>query len=131
LNRDHLAAGAIEALVGLRASLFERIAGAVGDWVPQPQLVGVFGSAARRDGDADSDIDIDIVVVTDSPEVEERAGELAQPVESWTGNACHVVTASTSDLRRMRRHKEPVLANWERDMVVIAGDRAVLKGARR
>ena len=126
LNRDHLAASAVEALAALAAHLFERMTDAVNSWELKPQLVGVFGSTARRDGDAESDIDV--VVVSDQPGTAASGAELAQLVEIWTGNACHVVTVSSADLRRMRRHKEPVLAEWERDLVVLAGDKSVLSG---
>ena len=127
LNRDHVAAPAVLELAALRGKLFERIKEWVARWRPRPALVGVFGSAARRDGDEDSDIDV--LVVTDDPAGSEASGELAEQVERWAGNQCHVVTVSTTDLQRLRRRKEAVLSEWERDLVVIAGDRDVLQGA--
>jgi predicted nucleotidyltransferase len=125
LNRDHLAAPAVLALAGLRSELMARIARATSTWEPQPALVGIFGSAARREGDDDSDIDI--LVVTEGSTGPDQAGGLAQQVQRWTGNPCHIVTASKKDLRRLRRQREPILSSWDRDLVVIAGDRAVLK----
>jgi predicted nucleotidyltransferase len=127
LNRDHIAAPAVLELAGLRARLFERIGEWVARWRPLPALVGVFGSAARRDGDQDSDVDV--LVVTDDRAGPEATGELAEQVERWTGNQCHVVTVSTADLKRLRRCKEAILSEWERDLVVIFGDRNVLQGA--
>jgi len=92
-----------------------------------PRLVGVFGSAARRDGGEDSDIDL--LLVSDAVDAAERASELAGCVERWTGNSTHVVTVGWKDLRRMRRAREPILAAWEQDLVVIVGSRDALKAA--
>lgn len=127
LNREHLAAPAVIALAGLRKELMVRIAHSVSSWRPQPDLVGIFGSAARREGDDESDIDI--LAVTEGPEAPEQAGELAQQVQRWTGNRCQVVTVGKDDLRRLRRHKEPLLSSWEQDLVVITGDRSALNGS--
>jgi predicted nucleotidyltransferase len=128
LNRDHVAAPAVAALAELWGEVLTRVRDQVDEWEDAPALVGVFGSAARRDGDEGSDIDL--LVVSDSAEVAERAAELAELVEQWTGNAAHVVTVSSKDLRRMRRAREAILAEWERDLVVITGSRDALRRAR-
>lgn len=127
LNREHVAAGAIEELANLWAEVFERIRTSVGDWGATPEIVAIFGSAARRDGDEASDIDL--LVVSDAEETAEQAADLAEQVASWTGNPARVLTLSRSDLRRMRRAKEPILREWERDLVVIVGERQALKAA--
>jgi predicted nucleotidyltransferase len=90
-------------------------------------VVGIFGSAARRDGGEDSDIDL--LVVSDAADVSEHGAELAANVERWTGNPTHVITVGSTDLRRMRRAREGVLADWERDLVAIVGSRDALKAA--
>lgn len=127
LNRDHVATPAIEALAQLWTALFERIEKSVSAWPEHPPLVGIYGSAARRDGDEDSDMDL--LVVSDTPDAADHSAELAQAVQRWTGNPTHVVTVSRKDLRRMRRAREPILAEWERYLVVIAGSRDALKCA--
>ncbi len=124
LNRDHVAAPAVEALAQMRHELFRRMSAEVDKWRPSAALVGVFGSTARQDGDEHSDIDV--VVVRDSDDTAERVGELAELVRRRTGNTCHVVAVSTSDLGRMKRRREPLLDNWRRDLVVVSGDRAAL-----
>ena len=101
-----------------------RIVHVVADWEVPPAVVGIYGSAARRAGDEGSDIDL--LVVSDAPDASELAADLAGNVERWTGNAARVVTLDPSDLARMRRAQEPVLVEWERDLVVVAGDRHVL-----
>lgn len=124
LNRDHVAAPAIESLARLWGEVLDRIGHAVAEWEAPPALVGIYGSAARRGGDEGSDIDL--LVVSDAPDAAELGADLAGNLERWTGNAAHVVTLDPSDLVRMRRAREPILVEWERDLVVVAGDRAVL-----
>ncbi len=124
LNRDHLAAPAVELLASLHGELTNRIRSAVGEWSFVPQLVGLFGSTARRDGDANSDIDV--LVVSDDPDLEERVDELAEQIRRWTGNPVQVIGRTPKEMSRLRRAKEPILAEWTRDLVVIAGERAAL-----
>jgi predicted nucleotidyltransferase len=127
LNREHVAAPAIAALAELWGEVFARVRNQVDQWEDAPRLVGVFGSAARRDGDAASDIDL--LIVSEAVDAAERAAELAEHVERWTGNATHVIAVSSKDLRRMRRAREAILAEWERDLVVITGSRDALRRA--
>lgn len=128
LNRNHVASPAIQALASQWGSCIERIRSAIDEWPEPPHLVGIFGSAARRDGDEDSDIDI--LVVSDTPDGDQRGAELADAVQQWTGNPAHVVSVTSTDLQRMRRARERVLDEWARDLIVIAGNQAVLKGTR-
>ena len=129
LNRDHLAAPAVEQLSHLWGELFDRVRSHVADWPEAPRLVGLFGSAARRDGDEGSDIDL--VVVSDAATGSQHGAELAMSTERWTGNTAHVVTLSSKDVRRMRRAGEPLLAEWDRDLIVIVGNRDALKAGSR
>lgn len=124
LNRDHLAAPAVELLATLHGELANRIRSAVEAWPTPPALVGLFGSAARRDGDANSDIDV--LVVSDDPGLDARVDELAEQIRRWTGNRAQVIGRSTSEITRLRRAREPVLAEWTRELIVIAGERAAL-----
>jgi predicted nucleotidyltransferase len=127
LNRDHVATPAVESLANLWGDVFDRIRRQVSEWRHAPLLVAMYGSAARRDGDEDSDIDL--VVASDDPGAADQGAELAANVQRWTGNATRVVTVSSKDLRRMRRAREAILAEWERDLVVVAGSRDALKSA--
>lgn len=129
LNRDHLAAPAVERLSQLWGEFFDRTRRHVAGWAEPPRLVGLFGSAARRDGYEGSDIDV--VVVSDAARTSEQAAELAAAMERWTGNPTHVVTVTSKDLRRMWRAREPLLAEWERDVVVIVGNRDALRRASK
>jgi predicted nucleotidyltransferase len=125
LNRDHLAAPAVELLANLYGELMARIRGEIEGWARPPVLVGLFGSAARRDGDASSDIDL--LVISDHESIEDVDG-LRQRIEAWTGNTAQVIVLSAADLRRLRRAKEPIVARWDRDLVVVSGNRRALQG---
>ena len=123
LNRDHIAAPAVEMLATLHGELISRIRAAVEE-CPTPELVGMFGSAARRDGDASSDIDV--IVVSDDPDLDDRVDELAEGIRRWTGNRAQVIGRTPKEIARLRRAKEPILSEWARDLVVIVGERSSL-----
>lgn len=123
-NRDHLAAPAVELLAALHGELTNRIRAAVDEWHVRPSLVGIFGSAARRDGDASSDIDV--LVVSEDPDLDDRVDELAEQIRRWTGNRAHVIGRTPKEIARLRRAKEPILAEWIRDLVLLVGERALL-----
>lgn len=127
LNRHHVAADAIEALAQLWGEVLDRIRSEVESWPDQPELVGLFGSAARRDGDEDSDMDL--LIVSDTKAASDLAASLADKVHAWTGNATHIVALERADLRRMRRAGEEILTEWDRDIVAIVGSRDVLKAS--
>ena len=124
LNRDHLAAPAVELLASLHGALAESIRSTVAGWSTTPRLVGLFGSAARRDGDASSDIDV--LVVFGAEGADESTDELADSIRRWTGNRAQVVSWTAVEMRRLRKAREPILAELERDLVVIFGDRRAL-----
>lgn len=124
LNRDHLAAPAVELLASLHGELINRIRGVVEKWPTPAALVGLFGSAARRDGDVDSDIDV--LVVSDDPNLADHVDELAAQIRRWTGNRAQVIGRTPTEIARLRGAKERILAEWDRDLVVIAGERDAL-----
>jgi predicted nucleotidyltransferase len=128
LNREHVAAPAVELLANLHGELAARIRHEVEGWARPPTLVGLFGSAARRDGDAASDIDL--LVVVEDADVADALGHLGERIEAWTGNTAQMVVVTPADVRRLRRAKEPIVAAWDRDLVVVFGDRRALQGRR-
>lgn len=129
LNREHVAAPAIEALSRLWGEVLDRIRRLAESWSAPPALVALFGSAARRDGDSHSDIDL--LLVSDAKDLGEQARELAARVSGWTGNTTMVLDFSSKDIRRMRRAREAILDEWGRDLLVVVGDRGVLRGGGR
>ena len=124
LNREHLAAGPIEALASLYGELTKRIRAEVDSWQPQPLLVGLYGSAARRDGDEASDIDL--LIIGDVESLGDSAMHLADLVERWTGNSAQVVLKSPAEIGRLRSVDEPIVGSWMQDLVEISGTRSAL-----
>ena len=125
LNRMHLAAPAVEILVEMHGELVRRIRSFVDNLGVDVSLVGLFGSAARRDGTTASDIDV--LVVSDAEELDSFRDLLAEQIRSWTGNRAQVITISNAELRRLQEAEESIVANWVRELVVVCGDRRVLR----
>ena len=125
LNREHVAAPAVAMLADLHGELARRIRAAVDDWGGEVSLVGLFGSAARRDGDSSSDIDL--LLVSDAEGIDDLIDRLTGLVRSWTGNRAQVIGMPSAELRRLRRAKEPIVARWDAEVVVICGDRRALR----
>ena len=131
LNRNHLAAGPVLALAGLRGELIRRLRERLSAW---PDLLGawLFGSVAR--GDADSDSDVDLLIVADdleSRDLHEQLAQLHADVRSWTGNDLQLVEHSTASWRKLVRAKNPLVQQIGRDGIAMTGDTAVLLGRHR
>jgi predicted nucleotidyltransferase len=124
LNRDHLAASAVETLATLHGHLVERIGSEVDSWNFEIAVVGLFGSAARRDGDSSSDIDV--LIVSDEKCPDELVTNLAENIELWTGNRAQMLSLTTQDIYRLVAAREPILTNWEHDLEVIRGSESAI-----
>jgi predicted nucleotidyltransferase len=136
LNRDHLAAPAVEILVGLRAELFMRLRDEIEGWKISAAHASVFGSTARGDGDPDSDIDLLIVrregVDQEDPAWRAQLDQLTEKVRGWTGNEVGLTEIAAPDVERLGRERPPVVEDLLSDAVVVAGpDPAQLFGVRR
>jgi hypothetical protein len=125
LNRDHVAAPAVELLAGLRVELFSRVRHAIGDWEIAPVYAAVFGSTARGDGDVDSDIDLLIVrsdsIEDDEPRWRGQVEDLRSEIEGWTGNAAAIAEVSEAQLARLRDDERPIVAELRSDAIVVGG----------
>ncbi len=125
LNRDHLAAPAVELLASLRAKLWGRMVDDVQAWVHKPDAVVVYGSAARGDGGAESDIDV-LVVRPATVDAEDAAWHrdlttFAGRVTRWTGNPCELLDRSPQELASMARNGERLLGEIRRDGRAVVG----------
>ena len=130
LNREHLAAGAVETLATLRQQLWARIAEHSGAWSRPPVAVVIYGSTARGDGNTASDIDLLVVrpsaVDDDDPAWHDALTDLASRVERWTGNPCEVLDRSGTELAAMAADGERLLTEIRRDGRAIVGSLATV-----
>jgi len=126
LNRDHLAAGPLIGLVDLRARMIEFLRHEVGSWRRQPAHVSLFGSAARADGDTRSDLDLLVVRSDDAADDEvwdEQLFDSGERIRAATGNRTAWFLTSPAGLRRAVQAGEPIIGEWRRDGVHLAGRR--------
>lgn len=133
LNRQHLAADAVMALVRLRTTLLELLKQEIASWEVGPVHASLFGSAARGDGDTTSDLDILLVEPSgradDDTVWEEQLHATGERIRAATGNSVAWFPISLDDLRRALRANEPVVDEWRRDGLHLAG--ASLRSALR
>lgn len=125
LNREHLAAPAVEALAGMREALLARLRELATAWALPAVAVWLFGSGARGDGDSSSDLDV-LVVRPDQTLAEDQTwSEQVQTLEdhvlSWTGNACNILELSESDFQDASARGERLVAELRRDALTLAG----------
>lgn len=111
LNRDHLEAEPLIALVSTRARLVERLVQVLGGW---DDLAGawLFGSAARGDGGSDSDIDVVLVAgrSIDNDGWERQAAGFVTKVQAWTGNPVQLVEHTRRTFAALVRDRNPLVA---------------------
>lgn len=134
LNREHLAAGAVEIIAGMRTELLRRLRGAIGAWELAPVHASLFGSTARGQGDTRSDIDVFVVradeVSEEDPHWREQLDRLARDIERWTGNHAGIAEIAHTEIERLRRDAPPIVAELRDDAIVLAGpEAAALLGA--
>jgi predicted nucleotidyltransferase len=125
LNRDHLAAPAVELLAGMRTEFLSRLRDTFAEWEVAPVHASIFGSAARGDGDTSSDIDLFVVrpasADEETPAWRSQVERLIDDVRSWTGNHLAVIEQAEPEIGRLRRSKRRVLKELRRDGIDLAG----------
>ena len=135
LNRDHLAAPAVEVLAGLRGELLARLRAAFAQWPIAPAHASLFGSTARGDGDTQSDIDLLIVRPAGVDDEDDgwraQIDGLADAVHTWTGNHAGIVELSEAEFGALPVRRPAILDDLRADSIDLAGTpaRAAL-GAR-
>jgi predicted nucleotidyltransferase len=124
-NREHLAWPAVEILTRLRHTLVERLRTEFDAWRPRPIHASLFGSAARGDGDASSDIDVLLIrpdaVEEDQSPWADQVDRVRRQVQAWTGNRCHAFQLDRVRLAEHVRAKDPLVDDWLRDGLTLAG----------
>lgn len=130
LNRDHLAAPAVEQLAAMRSQLWDRMAEHASTWVHRPDVLAVYGSTARGDGHMGSDIDILLVrpdgIAYSEPAWTNTVTAFANAVVSWTGNEVELLERSHSDLAAMAAAGETLLDNIRLDGRFLIGSRSMV-----
>jgi predicted nucleotidyltransferase len=125
LNREHLAAPAVDILAGMREELLNRIRRKLGAWEIVPVHVSLFGSTARGDGDTRSDIDLFVIrpsdVDADEPSWRVQLDDLSDQIRRWTGNYAGVVEIAESQLARLRAEALPIVTELRSDAIVLSG----------
>lgn len=131
LNRNHLAAGPLLALAGLRGELIRRLRQRLSQW-PGLEVAWLFGSVAR--GDADGESDIDLLIVAHDLQAPDPHADLAQlqaDVRSWTGNDLQSVEHTPESWRKLVHSKNPLVEQLRLDGIALAGDAALRLERRR
>lgn len=125
LNRSHLAADAVVALVDLRGRLVSFLRNEIASWAVQAGHVSLFGSAARGDGDSRSDLDILAVRNNDEDHEgwEEQLYASGERIFAATGNRVAWFAITMQDLERAVSAGEAIVPEWERDGLHLAGQR--------
>lgn len=130
LNREHLAARAVEDLATLRSQLWDRIATHAARWTHPPEAIIVYGSTARGDGGTASDVDLLVVrpasADQDDADWQRDVTALGMAVPRWTGNPCEILDRSPDELRDMASAGERLLSEIRRDGRAVVGSLALV-----
>ncbi|HEV3092908.1 MAG TPA: nucleotidyltransferase domain-containing protein [Solirubrobacteraceae bacterium] len=125
MNREHLAAPAVEVLAGMRAELIRRIRDLVSAWKMEATHVSIFGSTARGDGGTQSDIDLFVVrpdaVSDDDPQWRKQLDDLAESIERWTGNRASIAETAGSEIERLLKQDRSIVAELRTDAISVSG----------
>lgn len=128
LNRDHLLAEPVLRIAQVRATFTARVRDHVDGWDEEPEVVVLFGSAAR--GQMRSDSDIDLFVVGRGGEVwDDQLDRLTQAVRRWTGNDARVLEMTPEEVADALG-AEPIMDDLLRDGKVLWGSPAWLRERR-
>lgn len=135
LNRQHLAAPAIQAIAGQRDELLGRLRNRLATWRPRPDYAALFGSAARGGMSVESDIDLFVVrpdeIDPDDPAWRDQLDALERDVTAWTGNDARVLEYTTSECVRGAREGDAVLVDIAREGIHLLGAESLLRRSER
>jgi hypothetical protein len=125
LNRSHVAAEVLDALMRLRDSLFDRIGEHVSAWSPAPVNVTVFGSVARGDAATTSDLDLLVVRPDNAPADftywQADAPGLADAIRRWCGNSAQILEYSEREVREQAARGDRLLTTIRREGRTLSG----------
>lgn len=131
LNRLHLAAAHIEAIVQLRSELLDRIGDEMSRWTFKAEFAALFGSAAKGNMRPDSDIDVFIVRPDDTDEDtdlwQQQVTTLTRHVTEWTGNDTRALDLAAAEVQEGLAAGGRVLQEIRDTGIAIHGSRSYLK----
>lgn len=134
LNQEHVLAGALQAVIEAPAVLRRRITGTVAAWRVPALLVVLFGSWARGEAHATSDVDLLVLhppLREDQIDIwEAQVADLAADIRRWSGNDVDLLTFDPEDWREHRARRDPLVAEVDRDAIVLVGRRSLLAAGR-
>lgn len=128
LNREHLLAEPVLAIARARDTLAIRIRDHVAGWTETPEVVVLFGSAARGQMRPDSDIDL-FIVGAGAQLWDEQLTDLEQAVHRWTGNDVRVLVMAPQEVAAALG-TEPVLEDITGEGRVLWGPAGWLRDRR-
>jgi predicted nucleotidyltransferase len=125
LNREHLAAPAVEMLAAMRSTLLEHLRAVFAGWKIKPMHASLFGSAARGDGGTTSDIDLFLVRPKEVDEDDTvwiaQRDDLAVRIRRWTGNHAGIAEVGEEELRRLGAKAPPIVEELRKDAIALHG----------
>ena len=123
LNRGHILAEPLAALVRARGRLIERMTEELATW-PELAAAWLFGSAARGDGDRSSDIDLLVVAESDTgdPAWGMNVATLADHVREWTGNPVQITEHTWASFEQLVRDGNVLVSAIRDDGVPLTPD---------
>ena len=130
LNRKHVLWAAFEIVFSARESLLEYMKKKYEALAAEYDAsVTLFGSVARFESSIDSDIDIFLVVpakteIDDSlrEEILNKTSKIEEKVFKRSGNTLNTLTITTTDVKRMKKSSDALLANVLNEGKHVAGE---------
>lgn len=128
LNREHVLADSLLAIIAAPEAAASMISGLVAAWPIPPVLVALFGSVARRTATADSDVDLLVVRCDNIPEDDttwsNQIGSLARRIERLTGNRVQILDVSRAEFLRSIETNEPLIESLLTESRTLFGEDA-------
>lgn len=130
LNREHLLAEPLLAMVAASATLTNRIRDEIGSWDHAAVAAAIFGSYARGQAHAGSDIDLFLVRPDDTAEDvrgwRAQVDSLEVRVRAWTGNTLEILEVDEREVAAMGARKDRLVEDLLSDALHLTGPRPKL-----
>lgn len=127
LNRGHVAATGIVALVGQWDELVSRTRSEIQSWPIDVEAAWLFGSAARGDAGPGSDIDVLLVRRAGPPDEADddwqaQVERLTERVRCWSGNPCEILELTVDELQDAVDEDDRLVRDLRDHGIALAGN---------